>query len=65
MGEGVAVPVRETENSAQDDIVAYSTPKPLSRLDLTLYCSWALHSGDCQDNGSLFSVRRIAVVETM
>ena len=61
VGEGVAGPVRETENSAQDDIVAYSTPKPLSRLDLTLYCSWALHSGDCQDNGSLFSVRRIAV----
>jgi hypothetical protein len=55
------VPMRAGGNGPWDDIFAYSTDKPLSRVDLTLECSHAPHSDDCQDNGSFFSVPRISV----
>ena len=61
VGDDTAVAMRESDNLSRDEVLAYSTWKPLSRLELTLQCSYAQYSGPCQDNGSSFSVPRISV----
>ena len=61
VGTETSVAMSSTGNGAADHVDRYPTVKPMSRVELVLMCSDRDYSGDCQDNGSSFNVRRIAV----
>lgn len=62
VGEDELTGLRASSNPRPyDDDFEYPLERRLSRVQFSLECADAQNSGPCQDNGSSFSLRRIAV----
>ena len=61
VGENKLTGLRASSNTSHDDDFEYPLTQRFSRVQFSLECSDAEQAGPCQDNGSSFSLRRIAV----